>query len=47
MNLNYRFAGAASINPVLGLKGLFLALAWRVAGLIGLDRWLPPLLGLP
>jgi thiosulfate dehydrogenase (quinone) large subunit len=47
MNLNYLLAGTVSINPVLGVMGLFLVLAWRVAGLIGLDRWLLPLLGLP
>lgn len=47
MNLNYLLAGTVSINPVLGVMGLFLVLAWRVAGLIGLDAWLLPLLGLP
>ena len=47
MNLNYLLAGTVSINPVLGMLGLFLVLAWRVAGLIGLDRWLLPILGLP
>jgi thiosulfate dehydrogenase [quinone] large subunit len=47
MNLNYLLAGTVSINPVLGVMGLFLVIAWRVAGLIGLDRWLLPLLGLP
>ncbi len=36
MNLNYLLAGTVSINPVLGIMGLFLVLAWRVAGLIGL-----------
>jgi len=47
MNLNYLLAGTVSINPVLGALGLFLCFAWRVAGLVGLDRWLLPLLGLP
>lgn len=47
MNLNYLLAGTVSVNPILGVMGLFLILAWRVAGLIGLDRWLLPLLGLP
>lgn len=47
MNLNYLLAGTVSINPVLGTFGLFLCFAWRVAGLIGLDRWLLPLLGMP
>ncbi len=47
MNFNYLLAGTVSINPILGIFGLFLVLAWRVAGLIGLDAWLLPLLGLP
>ena len=47
MNINFLFAGTVSINPVLGLLGLFLILAWRTAGWIGLDRWLLPLLGTP
>lgn len=47
MNLNYLLAGTVSINPVLGTFGLFLCFAWRVAGQIGLDRWLLPALGMP
>jgi thiosulfate dehydrogenase [quinone] large subunit len=47
MNLNYLLAGTVSINPVLGTFGLFLCFAWRVAGQIGLDRFLLPALGLP
>lgn len=47
MNLNYLLAGTVSINPVLGAFGLFLCFAWRVCGLIGLDRWLLPALGMP
>jgi thiosulfate dehydrogenase [quinone] large subunit len=47
MNFNYLLAGTVSTNPILGVFGLFLVLAWRVAGLIGLDAWLLPLLGLP
>jgi thiosulfate dehydrogenase [quinone] large subunit len=47
MNLNYLLAGTVSINPILGTFGLFLVFAWRVAGWIGLDRWLLPALGLP
>ncbi len=47
MNLNYLLAGTVSINPVLGTFGLFLCFAWRVAGYIGLDRWLLPALGMP
>lgn len=47
MNLNYLLAGTVSVNPILGTFGLFLCFAWRVAGWIGLDRWLLPALGLP
>jgi thiosulfate dehydrogenase [quinone] large subunit len=47
MNLDYLLAGTVSINPVLGMFGLFLCLAWRVCGWIGVDRWLLPALGLP
>jgi thiosulfate dehydrogenase [quinone] large subunit len=47
MNLNYLFAGTVSINPLLLVIELFLILAWRSAGWLGLDRWLLPLLGVP
>jgi len=47
MNMNYLFAGTVSVNPLLFLLQLFLILAWRVAGFIGLDRYLLPYLGTP
>jgi thiosulfate dehydrogenase (quinone) large subunit len=47
MNMNYLLAGTVSINPILGMIGLFLVFSWRVCGWIGLDRWLLPTLGLP
>ncbi|HLZ59967.1 MAG TPA: DoxX family membrane protein [Ktedonosporobacter sp.] len=47
MNLNFLFAGAVSINPVIGSLAVFLVLAWRVGGYYGLDRYLLPLLGTP
>lgn len=47
MNVNYLFAGTVSTNPILFLIELFLILAWRTAGWIGLDRYLLPLLGTP
>jgi len=47
MNLNYLLAGTVSVNPVLGVLGLFLCFSWRVCGWIGFDRWLLPALGLP
>jgi thiosulfate dehydrogenase (quinone) large subunit len=47
MNLNYLLSGTVSINPVIGMFGLFLVFSWRVCGWIGLDRFLLPALGLP
>jgi thiosulfate dehydrogenase (quinone) large subunit len=47
MNLNYLLAGTVSINPVLGMFGLFLVFAWRVCGWLGVDYYLLPALGLP
>lgn len=47
MNMNYLLSGTVSINPVIGMFGLFLVFSWRVCGWIGLDRFLLPALGLP
>jgi thiosulfate dehydrogenase [quinone] large subunit len=47
MNLNFLLAGTVSANPVLLLLQLFLILAWRTAGWIGLDRYVLPKLGTP
>ncbi len=47
MNLNYMLAGSAGVNPLYFLLGIFLIMAWRNAGWIGLDRWLLPRLGTP
>ena len=47
MNLNFLFAGTTSINPLLALLTLFLILAWRNAGWLGLDKWVLPKLGTP
>ncbi len=47
MNMNYLFAGTISTNPVLFLLELLLILAWRVAGFLGADRYLLPILGTP
>jgi thiosulfate dehydrogenase (quinone) large subunit len=47
MNMNYLLAGTVSINPILGVFGLFLVFSWRVCGWIGLDSWLLPALGMP
>lgn len=47
MNANYLLAGTVSTNPILAFLAIFIVLAWRNAGWIGLDRWLLPLLGTP
>jgi thiosulfate dehydrogenase [quinone] large subunit len=47
MNANYLLAGAVSTNPILAVMAIFIVLAWRNAGWIGLDRWLLPLIGTP
>jgi thiosulfate dehydrogenase [quinone] large subunit len=47
MNMNYLLAGTVSTNPILFLLAMFLVLAWKTAGWIGLDRWLLPALGTP
>ncbi len=47
MNFNFLFAGTVSVNPILLLLQLFLILAWRTAGWVGLDRFALPLLGTP
>jgi thiosulfate dehydrogenase [quinone] large subunit len=45
MNFNYLLAGSASTNPVLITIGIFLVMAWAIAGYWGLDRWLLPMFG--
>jgi thiosulfate dehydrogenase [quinone] large subunit len=47
MNFNFQLAGSASTNPVLFGLGVFLVLAWKVAGYWGIDRYLLPALGTP
>lgn len=47
MNFNFLLAGSASSNPVLFGLAVFLVLAWKVAGYIGIDRYLLPMLGTP
>lgn len=47
MNFNFQLAGSASTNPVLFGLGVFLVLAWKVAGHWGVDRVLLPALGTP
>ncbi len=47
MNMNYLLSGTVSINPIIGMFGLFLCFSWRVCGWIGVDHWLLPAVGLP
>lgn len=47
MNWNFMMAGTASTNPMLFLLAILLILAWKVAGYVGLDRYLLPFLGTP
>lgn len=47
MNANYLLAGTVSSNPVLLMLAVFVILAWRVAGYVGLDYFALPLLGVP
>ena len=47
LNVNFLLAGTVSSNPVLFGVTVFLVLAWKVAGYIGLDRVLLPALGTP
>ncbi len=47
MNWNFIMAGAASTNGMLFVVAVLLILAWKVAGYIGLDYFLLPILGTP
>jgi thiosulfate dehydrogenase [quinone] large subunit len=47
MNWNFIMAGTASINPLLMVVAISLMLAWKVAGYIGVDRFLLPIIGTP
>jgi len=47
MNFNFMLAGSASTNPVLFILAVLVLMGWKVAGWIGVDRWLLPALGTP
>lgn len=47
LNFNYSLAGSAGGNTVVLVLGSLLVTGWMVAGYIGLDRYLLPLLGTP
>jgi len=40
-------AGSASTNPVLFILAILIVFGWKVAGWIGIDRWLLPSMGTP
>jgi thiosulfate dehydrogenase [quinone] large subunit len=42
LNLIYMLSGTAGVNPVYAFVGVFLVLAWRNAGYLGLDHWVIP-----
>lgn len=42
MNLNFMLAGTVSLNPIWMVLSIPLMLSWRVAGHIGLDRYVMP-----
>jgi thiosulfate dehydrogenase [quinone] large subunit len=39
LNLIYLFTGSAGVNPAFAIVAVFLMLAWRNAGFLGLDRY--------
>lgn len=47
MNWNFIMAGSASVNGVFLVLSILLVLAWKIAGLVGLDRWILLLIGTP
>ena len=47
MNWNFMMAGSASTNPMLFIAAVVLILAWKVAGYIGVDYFLLPVVGTP
>lgn len=47
MNMSFMLAGSASTNPVLFSLAILMILARKVAGFIGVDRFLQPIVGAP
>ena len=45
LNLVYLFTGSAGVNPAYAIVAVFLILAWRNAGYLGLDRFALPMAG--
>lgn len=47
MNMSFLLAGTASSNPIMFILAVGLIVAWKVAGYVGVDRYLLPRLGTP
>lgn len=47
MSMNFMLAGTVSTNPVMLVIAILILMAWKVAGIIGVDRFLLPALGTP
>jgi thiosulfate dehydrogenase (quinone) large subunit len=47
LNFNFMLAGSASTNPVMFILAILILFGWKVAGWMGVDRWLLPALGTP
>lgn len=43
LNLVYLFTGSAGVNPAYAIVAVFLILAWRNAGYLGLERFALPM----
>jgi len=44
LNVIYMFSGSAGVNPAYAIVAVFLILAWRNAGYLGLDRFALPMI---
>jgi thiosulfate dehydrogenase [quinone] large subunit len=44
LNIVYMFSGSSGVNPAYAIVAVFLILAWRNAGYIGLDRFAFPVM---
>lgn len=42
LNFSFMLSGSAGLNPVMFALQVLLVIAWRIAGWIGVDRWLLP-----
>jgi thiosulfate dehydrogenase (quinone) large subunit len=47
LNASFGLSGVAGVNPVFVIADVFLMLAWRNAGYLGVDRYVLPALGTP